>query len=464
MLGQPDRRELGDPRRRRHLRLYEARGNNGNLIIVNDLSCAAAHGLELTFSFNNVVFGNRMSGNAICGLWGGYSQNTLVTGNLFQANGDMGYGLERGGINIEHGRGNRIEHNTFLENACGVHLWWDDDRTLLGLPWARANERGSRDNVLAFNRFRGDAVAVHLRGDVETVITAADVERVDEAIRADDASLYAWQEWDGPWPEPAVPRYHARGESRPRGARDELRGREHIIMTTWGPYDWRRPLVWLEKAAADHHVYRLLGDPPPEAVSLEATGDVRLVAGDEGGRVTVRTDASEALRPYTLRANGAAEPVRGVLAPLRWSVRFFPSKVDPREDEAAWHAGAADAVSVEVETLDLDFGTGGPDQLGLTPNAGLPSDHFGTMALTSVTVPPGRWRLRTVSDDGVRLWLDDELVIDDWTWHAPRENVHELNVTGSARTMRVRVEHFELDGHAVLEVAFEHVTAKTAPP
>mgnify|MGYP003334635351 CR=1 FL=1 len=36
----------------------------------------------------------------------------------------------------EHGERNRILANTFVENACGVHLWWDADEGLTKLPWS----------------------------------------------------------------------------------------------------------------------------------------------------------------------------------------------------------------------------------------------------------------------------------------------------------------------------------------
>ena len=82
---------------------HQRKGNNDNIIAFNDFSHAAAHGLEMTFSFGNRIFENRFTGNAICGIWAGYSQDTVIMANRFEGNGDAGYGLERGGVNIEHG-------------------------------------------------------------------------------------------------------------------------------------------------------------------------------------------------------------------------------------------------------------------------------------------------------------------------------------------------------------------------
>ena len=63
------------------------RGCNDNIIVGNDFSFAAAHGLEMTFSFGNVIARNTFEQNGICGIWGGYSQGTTITENRFAGNG-----------------------------------------------------------------------------------------------------------------------------------------------------------------------------------------------------------------------------------------------------------------------------------------------------------------------------------------------------------------------------------------
>ncbi|HYC76779.1 MAG TPA: right-handed parallel beta-helix repeat-containing protein [Planctomycetota bacterium] len=93
---------------------YRRRGCNDNVFVGNDLSYAAAHGLELTFSFGARIEHNRFAGNAICGVWAGYSQDMVVARNAFSENGGAGYGLERGGVNVEHGAGNLYAANTFV--------------------------------------------------------------------------------------------------------------------------------------------------------------------------------------------------------------------------------------------------------------------------------------------------------------------------------------------------------------
>ena len=116
---------------------------------------------------------------------------------------------------------------------------------------------------------------------------------------------------------------------------------------------------------------------------------------------------------------------------------------DPREDVEAWRREADGAPERSLTALAFPFGGGGPD--GLRP------DSFGTLAETELRLPAGSWELVTRSDDGIRVWADGELVIDDWTHHATTEHRATLDLDAE-QVVHLRVEHFELDGGAHLSV------------
>ncbi|MHC4414538.1 MAG: right-handed parallel beta-helix repeat-containing protein [Planctomycetota bacterium] len=457
---------LGEVNPRDDLQWYKQRGNNNNLIISNDFSYAAAHGLEMTFSFGNRIFRNRLIGNAICGIWGGYSQESGIGWNDIEANGEMGYGDERGGVNIEHGRSNRIIFNNFKDNACGVFLWWDDDEALLATPWARINQPQSADNEITANSFDGGETAIILRqcdrtkcsnafGDVAVELDADDRSRATLSFHALQKAGASKRRRSAPYPQ-------AVGETRPVQARPELAGREHIIMTEWGPYDWQAPLLALVDKRPDRHAYRVLGHESVNLASLDAPPAVRLQQADEPPRLIVTTETQGALLPYTLTATTDSSVLKaaGALLPVEWEVRFFAYRTDPREDLAAWHREAAQgAVRCTAWALDFRFAGAGPGGLGLDPQvtqAALPADHFGTIAETTIAFPAGRWRIKTTSDDGIRVWLDEAPIIDDWTWHPPKTHAHDL-VLSEPKAIPIRVEHFELDGYAVLSLEIEAV-------
>ena len=129
--------------------------------------------------------------------------------------------------------------------------------------------------------------------------------------------------------------------------------------------------------------------------------------------------------------------------------------MDPREDLAGWQRAAADGVRYQRANLELPFRNHGPGRIPGMPTtvreAGIGSDRFGTLAETEVRLPPGRWQIETISDDGIRVWVDNNLLIDNWTHHGPTRDAGTIDLT-EARTVPIRLAHFELDGYALLQV------------
>jgi len=139
----------------------------------------------------------------------------------------------------------------------------------------------------------------------------------------------------------------------------------------------------------------------------------------------------------------ASQRVSGSLLHTTWDVSFFEWSEDPRKHPARFLnlLTTAPTARQQVPALDFRWQGGGP--------AGVRPDRFATLAETTVRVTAGRYRIRTVSDDGIRVYVDGKRVTDNWTHHAPTEDVAELTLTAGEH--RIRVEHFELDGHAHLE-------------
>jgi parallel beta-helix repeat protein len=440
---------------------YSKRGSNRNIIANNDFSYAAAHGLELTFSFGNRILKNRLVGNAICGVWGGYSQASFIAQNTIEDNGDMPYGTERGGVNMEHGRANYINGNTFRNNACGVFLWWDRDTNILKLPWAAANPTAVEDNAILQNTFDGDAIGIQLRRVGPTTLGLNRMTNVEIEVDADQTSeAFLKRMGNIDLPPSRVDEPDPIGETNPVGARPQLRGREHIVMTKWGPYDWQGPLLTAVETLPDRHVYRLLGPEPLTDARLEAPPGVELIRDDGNRRLIVTAHATGSVLPYELTAVTASDTqvATGALAPVAWDVLVFASSVNPRLDLDAWQRQAREhGVRCTVRGLDLQYGSNGPSGIDLDPAvtaAALPADHFGTIATATVGFPAGSWRLRT---NCIRVWIDDELVIDDWTWHPPKTHSRKFELAES-KQVTIRVEHFELDGYAVLSLDIDPLT------
>ena len=451
---------------------YQGKGCNANWFVGNDLSYAAAHGLELTFSFHNRILNNRMVSNAICGMWLGFCQESMIVGNAIESNGDMGYGLERGGINIDHSRNNTIISNQFARNSCGVHLWRFS--TDFGTkPWGKANKLDGLGNLVAGNRFVADGTALHLRGGITVSAYSNEFASVpQEQILEGEARVS-----EGMQAMPLVSplRREALGSAHPVGARKALAGRENILMAEWGPWDHEQPLIYRLPGGGGIAEYLVL----PASLEVKAQvlhGAVSAALNDgPGGRRLRITPAQSGWTDYEveIRGPGLQQRVQGNLLNAEWEAAFFATDFDPREKAEAWQAAMSAALAshpVKLGELRLPFGGGGPADVPAVKAAAtaagvdLPGrEHFGTVARTRVRLPAGRWRIRTNSDDGVRVRVSTQQtpVIDNWTWHGPTPNEGEFEVNAAAAAdasgIEIMVEHFELDGFAVLEFELERV-------
>jgi hypothetical protein len=442
---------------------YRRRGNTDNLLIGNDFSWAAAHGIENTFSFGNKYLNNRIAGNAICGVWAGYSRETLIAGNDFEGNGDMGYGLERGGVNIDHGGDNLIVHNSFVKNKCGVHLWGGANPDFEKGNWAKANGYASTGSVIAGNTFDGDSVAFQFRGPGQVVLGRNELINVDKEMMADPA-YQVTRDNQRAVEAVAAPAHQVFGKKRPVGARPELRGRQNIIMTEWGPWDHAAPLVRLVKRTGGTALFEVLKVPSAD-VRVESAGDhVRAVLAVVPGKADesqVTVSAVEpGVRPYVFRVKAQDKllaEMKGTLLATKWQAKFFkwPADIDPRKDLEGYRklAEGPTAVSAQLDELSLRYGMRGPSELGISEAvtaAKLGRDHFGMIARTRLPLGKGRWQFDTLSDDGVRVSVDGKPVIENWTWHGPTRDEGEL-LLASDKTVEIVVEHFQIDGYAVLD-------------
>jgi predicted phage baseplate assembly protein len=95
--------------------------------------------------------------------------------------------------------------------------------------------------------------------------------------------------------------------------------------------------------------------------------------------------------------------------------------------------------------LNFDWGSGSPDPA-------IPPDAF-SARWTGLVKPPatGAFTFYTRSDDGVRLWVDDQLIIDHWTDHGETEDNGTIQLEGG-RLYSIRLEYYERAGSAVIKL------------
>jgi hypothetical protein len=128
-----------------------------------------------------------------------------------------------------------------------------------------------------------------------------------------------------------------------------------------------------------------------------------------------------------------------------------------------WKAEYWDNVGMDGEPLlvqnegqiDFDWGSG-------APAAGLPVDNWSARWTREVTLDPAPYLLEAVVDDGVRVWVDDELILQDWREEGAREVTAEHLFDG--RPHQIRVEYFEHGGLAEMRLHWTKVGAATPGP
>ncbi|MEV0234474.1 PA14 domain-containing protein [Nonomuraea sp. NPDC050786] len=69
----------------------------------------------------------------------------------------------------------------------------------------------------------------------------------------------------------------------------------------------------------------------------------------------------------------------------------------------------------------------------------------------------------TTSDDGVRLWVDGKLVVDDWTDHSKRDDSGQIALTAGAHDIRMEFYDSGYDAIAQLHWSSPTITRQTIP-
>jgi len=96
-------------------------------------------------------------------------------------------------------------------------------------------------------------------------------------------------------------------------------------------------------------------------------------------------------------------------------------------------------------TVNFDWGTGAPDPT-------VSADSF-TVRWTGIVQPrfTDNFSFYTYSDDGVRLWVNNQLIIDNWTDHGPTENIGSIPLT-AGQPYQIKMEFYENAGGATAQL------------
>jgi hypothetical protein len=396
----------------------DAGGSDGNLFLGNDLSYAVANGLEATFSKDNRAIDNLIRGGHQHGVWGGYSRGLVLIGN--RITDTLGPA-----ISIEHGQQCLIARNLIERNTLGIELWWDEDPEFVGGPFGQRFDTSSRDHILAFNAF--------------------DANVADLQIQKTPGLGF----WQNVYPaKPAnltVERFSVLGGTPQDDARSKLTG-----LGGFGPSGTIR----------DSSV-RLLDRLPPQAEELlelkpPALPGRRLAVGAlDSTRIGLASIVMGEWGPWDWPSGESAPPppvAGGLLSKASWKAAWFSwsSGPDPRSlgKLEEWRSLADQALHRSEVNVWTDPYAG---QQAIRERVG--TQRFGLVATARVKLDKGRYRLNVISDDGVRLLVDEVALIEDWSWHAAKRDSVDIDLAEGEHDLWL--EYFQIDGAMALSVELE---------
>jgi hypothetical protein len=144
-----------------------------------------------------------------------------------------------------------------------------------------------------------------------------------------------------------------------------------------------------------------------------------------------------------LAAPYLAAPVLPASAQGAWYAEYFPNR----------DLSGAPAFTRYDDGLHFEWGSG-------SPGAGIPADDFSARWTREEWFEAGTYRFSYRADDGIRIWVGDTLVVDDWrdryaTWSFADRFIPR-------GTHRVRVEYYEHSGGAAIQVGWERISGGAA--
>ena len=120
-------------------------------------------------------------------------------------------------------------------------------------------------------------------------------------------------------------------------------------------------------------------------------------------------------------------------------------------------------VATEVYATGLNFDWNGvPEDDGGSPIVAVAADNFSARFTSTQTFSSGRYQFQITATDGVRLYIDGVLVLDDFEVNSLTTYTIDQDMTAGDHTLSV--EFFNSTGDAILQVQWFLISLETATP
>ncbi|MEM6632597.1 MAG: PA14 domain-containing protein, partial [Bacteroidota bacterium] len=188
-------------------------------------------------------------------------------------------------------------------------------------------------------------------------------------------------------------------------------------------------------------------------------GEVVEDLGIEGAKIIVPGDTAKSVLYQRLKqvGTGTAMPPlakdvqhqEGVALIADWINSMPPNAGEVANGLMATYYDNIDFTNEAMRRIDR--------QINFNWDLGAPSPSMGENTFSIrwegfIEVPTsGTYTFYLRSDDGVRLWIDNQMVIENWTVHAPTEDIGTIELEAGQR-VPIKLDYFENGGHAVAEL------------
>jgi hypothetical protein len=127
-----------------------------------------------------------------------------------------------------------------------------------------------------------------------------------------------------------------------------------------------------------------------------------------------------------------------------WSAEYFANR----------NLSGAPALTRRDAAINFTWGSGSPDP-------SFPADSFSARWTGSTNFDLGVYRFHVIVDDGARLWVDGNLLIDGWESESTRELTQDLGLTRGEHSLRL--EYFENRVTATVRLYWEKLSKPSFP-
>jgi parallel beta-helix repeat protein len=440
-------------------------GCNDNILFGNDFSYAPTNGIEVTFSRNKILK-NRIF-ECDHGIWGGYSYNTEIANNQFRNNNIA--------IAIEHGQQIDIHHNLFFRDKTAIKLWARREQPA-DWGYAKYRDTKSKNYNLALNSYNENKTAMDIIRTDSLKIFGDRISNADEFLKIDSTVTnidtveddYLTNKFSvdtaitGPFIQNAIDPFKGIGS---------LAGRKNILITEWGPYDFRSPIVWNTNPTDTSGILKFDVKGPKGQWKIKSYKGVDSISAKSGtlpATITAKKMQSERM-DINIQLEYIGEEIKTPFGeiipkgkpyhfsfkkffqPIDWTVNWFSldtSIYNPIKTGEIFppNVKMRPVKTEKVQRLDYAWWGGIKTDEGQIP-------QFITIAEGAGNFNKGDYELGITWDDAVRVYVDNKLVVDEWnpskyTFDESPHKKIKLNLVDGVHNFRV--EHIELGGFATL--------------